>query len=98
MALIAASALAPGCVYYGATSRDVDRTPIVDTGVGASVIMPGQTAPAFPGSTGGAQPGAKRVDGLGPVLGSGKVAGFHLFTFNDVADTAAWRQERLSRS
>ena len=38
------------------------------------------------------------VDGLGPVLGSGKVAGFHLFTFNDVADTEAWRQERLSRS
>ena len=38
------------------------------------------------------------VDGLGPVLGSGKVAGFHLFTFNDVADTEAWRQERLGRS
>lgn len=38
------------------------------------------------------------VDGLGPVLGSGKVAGFHVFTFNDVADTEAWRQERLSRS
>lgn len=38
------------------------------------------------------------VDGLGPVLGGGKVAGFHLFTFNDVADTEAWRQERLSRS
>ena len=38
------------------------------------------------------------VDGLGPVLGSGKVAGFHVFTFNDVADTEAWRQERLIRS
>ena len=38
------------------------------------------------------------VDGLGAVLGSGKVAGFHLFTFNDVADTEAWRQERLIRS
>jgi len=38
------------------------------------------------------------VDGLGPVLGSGKVAGFHVFTFNDVEDTEAWRQERLRRS
>ena len=37
------------------------------------------------------------VDGLGPVLGSGKVAGFHVFTFNDVEDTEQWRQERLAR-
>ena len=38
------------------------------------------------------------VDGLGPALGSGKVAGFHVFTFNDVEDTEAWRQGRLRRS
>ena len=38
------------------------------------------------------------VDGLGAVLGSGTVAGFHVFTFNDVADTESWRQERLRRS
>lgn len=38
------------------------------------------------------------VDGLGPVLASGKVAGFHVFTFNDVEDTEHWRQERLARS
>lgn len=36
------------------------------------------------------------VDGLGEeTLAGGKVAGFHVFTFNDVADTEAWRQERL---
>lgn len=35
------------------------------------------------------------VDGLGSVLASGKVAGFHVFTFNDVEDTEAWRQRRL---
>ena len=35
------------------------------------------------------------VDGLGAVLESGRVAGFHVFTFNDVADTEAWRQRRL---
>ena len=48
VALIAASTLAPGCVYYGTQSRDVDRTPIVDTGVGATILMPGQSAPSFP--------------------------------------------------
>jgi methylenetetrahydrofolate reductase (NADH) len=36
------------------------------------------------------------VDGLGPVLESEKVAGFHVFTFNDVEDTEAWRQTRLT--
>lgn len=35
------------------------------------------------------------IDGLGPVLGSEKVGGFHVFTFNDVEDTEAWRQRRL---
>jgi methylenetetrahydrofolate reductase (NADH) len=38
------------------------------------------------------------VDGLGPALESGKVAGFHVFTFNDVADTEEWRQRRLAGS
>jgi methylenetetrahydrofolate reductase (NADPH) len=36
------------------------------------------------------------VDGLGPVLESGKVAGFHVFTFNDLEDTESWRRARLS--
>ena len=35
------------------------------------------------------------VDGLGPVLDGDKVAGFHVFTFNDVVDTERWRRERL---
>jgi hypothetical protein len=56
VALLAASMLAPGCLYYGNQSRDVDRTPIVDTGVGATILMPGQSAPSFPG--GPATPGA----------------------------------------
>lgn len=37
------------------------------------------------------------VDGLGPVLESGMVAGFHVFTFNDVEDTERWRRRRLER-
>ena len=36
------------------------------------------------------------VDGLGPVLDGDKVAGFHVFTFNDVEDTERWRRERLA--
>ncbi len=61
VALIAAATLAPGCVYYGDTKRDIDRTPIVDTGVGATVLMPGQSAPSFPGgasTSGGSEAGA----------------------------------------
>lgn len=37
------------------------------------------------------------LGGLGDVLASGKVAGFHLFTFNAVEETERWRQERLER-
>ena len=35
--------------------------------------------------------------GLGPALADpeGKIAGFHVFTFNDVADTERWRQQQL---
>jgi methylenetetrahydrofolate reductase (NADPH) len=36
------------------------------------------------------------VDGLGPVLEGDKVAGFHVFTFNDVEDTERWRRRRLA--
>jgi len=73
LALIAVTALAPGCVYYGSKSRDVDRTPIVDTGVGATIMMPGQSAPAFPGgtsSTTGAGAGDPAQPGSGSYSGS----------------------------
>jgi methylenetetrahydrofolate reductase (NADPH) len=38
------------------------------------------------------------VDGLGPALDADKIAGFHVFTFNDVEDTERWRRERLASS
>jgi methylenetetrahydrofolate reductase (NADPH) len=38
------------------------------------------------------------VDGLGSVLDGEKVAGFHVFTFNDVKDTERWRRARLHQS
>lgn len=65
VALLAASTLAPGCLYYGNQSRDVDRTPIVDTGVGATILMPGQSAPSFP--AGPATPGGAAPEGGGGV-------------------------------
>ena len=39
------------------------------------------------------------IAGLEPVLSgpAPKLAGFHVFTFNDVSDTERWRQERLQR-
>ncbi len=38
------------------------------------------------------------LEGLAPVLSDPeqKVAGFHIFTFNDLADTEAWRQQKLA--
>jgi len=38
------------------------------------------------------------LEGLAPVLADPeqKVAGFHIFTFNDLADTEAWRQRKLA--
>lgn len=36
------------------------------------------------------------VDGLGPSVASEKVAGFHVFTFNDLEDTERWRRQRLA--
>lgn len=48
------------------------------------------------------QPGGfspdRLLEGLAPVLTDPeqKVAGFHIFTFNDLADTEAWRQRKLA--
>ena len=36
------------------------------------------------------------IDGLGDVLAGDKVAGFHVFTFNDVEETVSWRRRRLA--
>ena len=36
------------------------------------------------------------IDGLGLVVASEKVAGFHVFTFNDLEDTEHWRRQRLA--
>ena len=37
------------------------------------------------------------LDGLGPALvdPDRKLAGFHVFTFNDLADTEEWRRRKL---
>ena len=41
----------------------------------------------------------KLIKGLGPALASSpeqRIGGFHIFTFNDLADTEAWRQRKLA--
>lgn len=40
------------------------------------------------------------IDGLGDVVTDPerKIAGFHVFTFNDVADTEAWRRRRMANA
>jgi len=54
-----------GCLYAD-TKRNIDRNPVVDTGVGAAVIMPGQSAPAYPHpAPGSAAPNATRTEGSG---------------------------------
>ncbi len=40
--------LLAGCMAYTNVKRDTDRTPVVHHGVGATILMPGQTAPAMP--------------------------------------------------
>jgi len=69
VALLAASTLMPGCLYYGNQSRDVDRTPIVDTGVGATILMPGQSAPSFPGGAEAGAPGSPSGGSSAPAGG-----------------------------
>jgi hypothetical protein len=47
-----------GCAYTN-VKQDLDRQPVVHTGVGATILMPGQSAPAFPNTVRGiGQPGA----------------------------------------
>jgi hypothetical protein len=65
VALVLAAAGLAGC-FYGDTRRNVERNPVVDTGVGASVIMPGQSAPAYPHpAPGSAAPAETRQEGGG---------------------------------
>jgi hypothetical protein len=47
LALGLAAGLAGGCAYSN-VKRDIDRQPIVHTGVGATILLPGQSAPALP--------------------------------------------------
>src|SRR6266850_3535359 len=48
VALTAAQSL--GCWAIHNAERDVDRSPVVNTGAGATIIYPGQSAPMHPGN------------------------------------------------
>ncbi|MCG8590579.1 MAG: hypothetical protein MJE66_14910, partial [Proteobacteria bacterium] len=47
--LVLVVAMATACTHVDHTD-DVDRTPVVNTGAGATILMPGQTAPPISGS------------------------------------------------
>jgi antitoxin component YwqK of YwqJK toxin-antitoxin module len=67
-----AAALA-GCMAYSNVKRDTDRQPIVHTGVGATVLMPGQGAPSLPESVYGRGYGGAARPGTGAPSGPGAV-------------------------
>jgi hypothetical protein len=72
--LLLAMAGLGGCLYAD-VKRNVDRNPVVDTGVGAAVIMPGQSAPAYPHPAPGAgAPVESRQEG-GGVPGGASTSG-----------------------
>ncbi|UCE85401.1 MAG: hypothetical protein JSU66_13815 [Deltaproteobacteria bacterium] len=62
---LAGASLALACAGVSNVNRDVDRTPIVNTGVGATILMPGETAPPpqWPGSVTGAGAPAASAEG-----------------------------------
>lgn len=67
--LIGITSVLMGCPGFQYVDADVDRTPTVDTGAGATIIYPGQTAPPV---TPGAQPvyGAAQAAQPPPEYGS----------------------------
>ena len=57
LALAALVAL-PGCFAFGSRDHDIDHTPIVNAGAGATILMPGQQAPVYhPGGQSWGPPG-----------------------------------------
>jgi len=48
LALVAPLSMSLGCVAYSNVQRDIERTPTINTGAGATVLMPGQSAPLLP--------------------------------------------------
>ncbi len=69
--LLLAVAGLSGCLYAD-VRKNIDRNPVVDTGVGASIIMPGQSAPAYPHpAPGSAAPAETRQEGGGAATSGG---------------------------
>ena len=69
-----------GCPAFNHRDRTIDRTPVMNSGAGASIIYPGQTAPAHPGNShpravqpGGNATTSSRSGGPGPSGGSANV-------------------------
>jgi hypothetical protein len=51
VSVLAVCAAAPGC-FFSNIEQDIDRTPVMDAGAGASILMPGESAPMIVPSAG----------------------------------------------
>jgi antitoxin component YwqK of YwqJK toxin-antitoxin module len=88
--LVSVSVGLAGCLAYSNVKRDTDRNPIVHTGVGATIMMPGQAPPALPqsmlnasrygtaqgGGVQGSQSGSSSGYGSGSGSGSSSGSGY----------------------
>jgi hypothetical protein len=72
VALTAAQSL--GCWAIHNAERDVDRSPVVNTGAGATIIYPGQSAPMHPGNYHPRQAGYGQVAPPPPAPGTAQTA------------------------
>jgi hypothetical protein len=80
-----------GCFAYSQGTQNTARQPTVDTGVGAAIIYPGQTAPALPqqgsgGATGPEGQTAQPSTGQLTTIGGAKV---------DEQQNVQWREEPI---
>lgn len=50
VALLASASASLGCPAFHARDRDLDRTPIVNTGAGATILYPGHAPPVYQGA------------------------------------------------
>ena len=78
--------LLTGCFAVNKVERDIDRTPTVNTGAGATVIMPGQTAPVYQSPLEGATPDG---GGGGGVTGTDSPTGTASFSGPPAATTGS---------
>ena len=88
-----------GCFAYSAGQYNTDHQPTVDTGVGAAIIMPGQTAPAMPQQSPGAGAAASAPPPEGSAPSGAAPGGPRMATIGgakqDEKRNLQWREEPI---